>query len=828
MRKTTLLCALLATALCGGAQAQGDVTYSLVTTADGLTDGTKYVLKYTGPGSPANVYVYEETSHTCNDNNGWQGDGWNATTLLGENYGIVRRQANGTSEAPSFTADQTQYFFTLEAGENGTFAIKSASDNYVDGRDFTEVVSNKGVPVHTVSSTVNKTYFTFTWDSGQSRWNIGNGAASGRNYLNVGGVDDGCVTLWNNTAGNDKGRWQLYAVLENAVTVTVTSQVDLGNGDVRDYGSETVSTAVGASVAAPTYSYLTLAEGESETVEVTEDGQTITFTYVQDLPFETTEGINGTFPADAKWYGVDMHSNQTATNGGQYTWQYNADDARLLTPGTPKALSTGLPYDQQFCFAGNIVDGFKIYNRAAGAGMTLESTANNPTLTANNANNLWKLVKSTVIDGAFCFQQSGGTQYLNHQTENNGALHVAKYWTAPDNGSSCRAFPAASFSYNYLSNFTTAPAGAVGGLTDENATAQAVEAVAAYEDNKFNSDYFADALAAVSAAAGDTVAFVPGAYYRLVNVGLANGTVTYADGAANLTGNITEAEALAEPGTVIRFEPVEGVEGQYHLMVQGRYFGTTRGSTPVVLTDAASAPAYTIAKANAGGRFVIKDVTGGDQAYLNLQSSSRNVLGWISGEDASRWYIVPATELTVALNSAEGSTWASLYLPFGVNLPEGLKAYTGTRNDEAQTVTLTAIDAVPAETGVILEGSDETYTLTIDDVTADVTDNAFSGTNVQLTDIEKNSYYTLGYGSNGLGLYHPNKTTLRANVAFMQAGAQGVQGYRLMLDGTTTGIEGAPTAGAATDGTWYDLGGRRVTAPTKGVYIQNGRKVVVK
>lgn len=827
MRKTTLLCALLATALCGGAQAQDDVTYSLVTTADGLTDGTKYVLKYIGPGSPINVYVYEETSHTCNDNNGWQGHDWNATNLLGENYGIVRRQANGTSGAPSFTADQTQYFFTLEEGEDGKFAIKSASGKYVDGRDFTEVVSNKGVPVHTVSSTVNQTYFTFTWDSEHSCWNIGNGAASGRNHLNVGGVDDGCVTLWNNTAGNDKGRWQLYAVLENAVTVTVTSRVDLGNGDVRDYDSETVSTAVGASVAAPTYSYLTLAEGENETVEVTGDDQTITFTYVQDLPFETTEGINGNFPADAKWYGVDMHSNQTASNGGQYTWQYNANDARLLTPGTAKALATGLPYDQQFCFAGNIVDGFKIYNRAAGATKTLESTANNPTLTTSNANNLWKLVKSTAIEGAFWFQQPGGTQYLNHQTENNGAIHVAKYGNA-DHGSSCRAFPAASFSYNYLSNFTTAPAGAVGGLTDENATAQAVEAVAAYEDNKFNSDYFADALAAVSAAASDTVAFVPGAYYRLVNVGIENGTVTYADGAANLTGNITETDALAEPGTVIRFEPVNDQEGQYHLMVQGRYLSTTRGNTNVQLTDATNAVAYTIAKANAQGRYVIKDVTGGDQAYLNLNNGTRNVLGWSSNEDASRWYIVPATSLEVTLNSTEDATWASLYLPFGVELPKGLKAYTGTRNDDEQTVTLTAIDAVPAETGVILEGSAETYTLTITDVTAGATDNAFTGTNQQLTDIDNTAYYTLGYGSKGLGLYHPNQTTLRANVAFMLKGAQGVQGYRLDLGGTTTGIEGAPAAGAATDGTWYDLGGRRVTSPTKGVYVKNGRKVVVR
>lgn len=772
------------------------------------------------------MYIYEEAPHTCVNNNGWFGNGWDAATILGDNPGIVRRQTTGTADAPAFSAEETQYFFTLEAGENGTFAIKAASGNYVDGRDLAQVTSGKGVPVHTVSSTVNKSFFTFEWNSSSSRWNIGNGATSGRNYLNVGGVDNGCVTMWNSPNGNDKGNWQIYALMDDAVSVTVTSQVDLGGGDVRTYSTETVTSAVGATVTAPDITYLTLAEGQPSEVEVTEDGQTITFTYVQDLPFETTAVAGSSFPADAKWYGVDMHSNKTASNGGQYTWQYNAADARLLTPGTAKALATGLPYEQQFCFDGNIVDGFKVYNRAAGATKTLESTATNPTLTTGGTNNTWKLVKSTAIENAFCLQQPGGTNYLNHQTD--GDLHVVKYWRDADHGSSCRVFPAGSFSYNYMAPYANAPAGAVGGLTDDGARGQAVTAAEGYEANKFNSDWFASALSAVAAAAGDTVAFVPGDYYRLVNVGIDNGTITYADGAANLTGNISDADALAEPGTVIRFEPVEGVEGQYRLMVQGRYFGTTRGSTPVVLTDAASAPAYTIAKANAGGRFVIKDVTGAEQAYLNLQSSSRNVLGWISGEDASRWYIVPATSLKVTLNSTEDATWASLYLPFGVELPKGLKAYTGTRNDDEQTVTLTAIEAVPAETGVILEGSDETYTLTITDVTAGATDNAFTGTNQQLTDIDNTAYYTLGYGSNGLGLYHPNETTLRANVAFLQAGAQGVQGYRLMLDGTTTGIEGAPTAGADKADTWYDLSGRRVTAPTKGVYIQNGRKVVVK
>ena len=30
------------------------------------------------------------------------------------------------------------------------------------------------------------------------------------------------------------------------------------------------------------------------------------------------------------------------------------------------------------------------------------------------------------------------------------------------------------------------------------------------------------------------------------------------------------------------------------------------------------------------------------------------------------------------------------------------------------------------------------------------------------------------------------------------------------------------------DGAWYSLDGRRVQTPTKGVYVKNGRKVVIK
>ena len=46
-------------------------------------------------------------------------------------------------------------------------------------------------------------------------------------------------------------------------------------------------------------------------------------------------------------------------------------------------------------------------------------------------------------------------------------------------------------------------------------------------------------------------------------------------------------------------------------------------------------------------------------------------------------------------------------------------------------------------------------------------------------------------------------------------------------DDETTGVEVIPTADGDTN-TYYDLSGRRVTSPTTGVYVLDGKKVLVK
>ena len=87
---------------------------------------------------------------------------------------------------------------------------------------------------------------------------------------------------------------------------------------------------------------------------------------------------------------------------------------------------------------------------------------------------------------------------------------------------------------------------------------------------------------------------------------------------------------------------------------------------------------------------------------------------------------------------------------------------------------------------------------------------------------------------NPIGFYKvkSNVTNIPGNKAFLvltNAEAQ-AKGFVLEFeDGGTTGIETIENSKHSTeDGIYYDLQGRRVENPTRGVYIVNGKKVVIK
>ena len=72
-----------------------------------------------------------------------------------------------------------------------------------------------------------------------------------------------------------------------------------------------------------------------------------------------------------------------------------------------------------------------------------------------------------------------------------------------------------------------------------------------------------------------------------------------------------------------------------------------------------------------------------------------------------------------------------------------------------------------------------------------------------------------------------NGFTVRANSAYLSVSLGTGSKDMFGVDEETNGISTIENS-QLTNGNWYDLSGRRVAQPTKGIYIVNGKKVVVK
>ena len=179
-------------------------------------------------------------------------------------------------------------------------------------------------------------------------------------------------------------------------------------------------------------------------------------------------------------------------------------------------------------------------------------------------------------------------------------------------------------------------------------------------------------------------------------------------------------------------------------------------------------------------------------------------------------------------------------------LPDGLDAYY-CKDYAAGKISVVAIDGVvPAETGVLLKGTPgETYTLTgTNEAPADITDNALVAV-TEATHVDQTSDgYTNFMMSGGKFVKIADSSDpdvkMPANRAYLRlnlgAGSNEYESLALVWDDDPTGIAPllSPQGGTShspmgeTEGAWYDLSGRKVKNPTKGIYIQKGKKVLVK
>ena len=208
------------------------------------------------------------------------------------------------------------------------------------------------------------------------------------------------------------------------------------------------------------------------------------------------------------------------------------------------------------------------------------------------------------------------------------------------------------------------------------------------------------------------------------------------------------------------------------------------------------------------------------------------------------WTIEEVTELPVPINTTVG--FGTLYSPVDLKgdcgdyaQDERLEFYYGkkqTFGDKDKLVLTKLTGDIPAETGFIVKykgGVDEAtgcVFMKIADSAPKLTEgtNELKGTLETIAKPTTGTVYTLQNKNNTLGFYKYTGENVKGGKAYylLADDEAASMGFVFDFEGQTTGVESIEVN--ADNQVIYDLSGRRVAKAGKGLYIINGKKVLVK
>lgn len=239
------------------------------------------------------------------------------------------------------------------------------------------------------------------------------------------------------------------------------------------------------------------------------------------------------------------------------------------------------------------------------------------------------------------------------------------------------------------------------------------------------------------------------------------------------------------------------------------------------------------------------DITANDGAVPATELANKPVgSGYVAYN--SKYYA--PTCRTVVMNASGIRTLATVD-NFDFKDIDGLTAYiVNDFNGDDGTLSLNSIEKVPTGTGLLLKGTASTtfvipFAASTDDIEKNYLVGVTDGTTVVPTTEEKDdddyTNFILANGSQGINWYTLSDAgAIGAYKAYLSLPTDelnltsGAPSFTWVYgDGSTTAIEGpSPDPSLLYGGEWYDLNGRRLSGKptTKGLYIHNGRKEVVR
>lgn len=692
----------------------------------------------------------------------------------------------------------------ISAGE-GLYYMQFANGAYI----------NSSLQGTALQSEAAKYYFYNTTESGYGfGWNKSTNDRVDNNGQgqNIAFWESSTVTA---TSGNNV--WSVYPVtLEDPVTVTYKVLYGESNTEV---ASGTAETLTGVSVpSTPTSlqrsfcSYGSFYDNSSLT------GDAITVVPASATTVYTKATWNGPFTiADdyasiSNWYFLKLK------NERYVTYESGSDPNVTLnqTSGT---------VDTRWAFVGNPYNGFILYNKTAGNTKVLASNGKEASegsdggntytrLVASNdgtyTHNLWYPKSSSDISGVTGFYLYDDVGYaLNYRANANLA-----YWTSGVGAGSTFSVEADNINFAasvaaYSSYFEDANKDKYFGIS----TGDASELQDNY--NTFSTTCNEDQYLAFRNAINNAINIPTTGYYRLKNKSVSSylGATTGLVGVTSGTG--------AE--TVVKL--TNNDNGTFYLATQGKYIkiSNVQAGGQLVLGDVAELLQYTIPEAAS----VVFSFAAGNWSNKSIWLDNGTIKNGAASAAASKWTVEDATSIDVTLNDGgDGYYYATRYFDFPVQ-GDGLYILTSSGGDK---VTATKVSAVPAGEGFLIRcaaenGSNNKVTLTIPATAPTLSyKNLFDG-NCLATTVDANSKYIFSKVGDELGFFLYSGTSMPANRAYLTTETMGrVRGFVLSFEDEETGVASVVKTPFANN--IFDLQGRRVTKTAKGLYIQNGKKIM--
>ncbi len=257
--------------------------------------------------------------------------------------------------------------------------------------------------------------------------------------------------------------------------------------------------------------------------------------------------------------------------------------------------------------------------------------------------------------------------------------------------------------------------------------------------------------------------------------------------------------------------------------------GTAQGST--VTITGINSPTVVVSAPGSGNAGSMWTFTQAKIGAITLTDTS---------DDNVKTFTMPSSNVTVsaefelapinvtANEGATGEYWATFFSNAGnYQASAGTQVFAVNLAGTAITMTEITDGIVNSGQGVVLKNTSASITMTPNASASagDYSTNSLTGTMTSITN--PGNAYVLNYkAATGAGFYKLGASgTIGANKAYLVSGAGAPEFFS--FSGETTGIDATLVNSEKVNSVVYDLQGRRVVNPTKGLYIVNGKKVFI-